>query len=297
MTWCTSPAVAANTTAAAACSASVPGQAGDRRATTVVRSASAPARDAAAVRPAEAAVAVDRGHRQQPPADGCPAATTPAARRARRPAPPRTGRSPHASRCRGQSQPGVAQRSGRADSVGQVALGRRADAARRSRRDRSTATSPTSRWVAWTAREPLAERTRGVRAARRACTRARRGTPRSPPAARTRGRAARRRARRPRGARRRSPPDRRRERSGRPRRSGAGVRRRRAPSTALGPRLGRAVGEAPLHGRSAATPKPALQVAGVEQGDADAGVVGGVEQRRPISFGVGVWRPAGSWWR
>ena len=213
-----------------------------------------------------------------------------AARRARRRAPPRTGRSPRASPIRGTASP-RAKRRGRSDPVGEVALGRRADAA--ARRGRS-ASSPTSRdvtCVAWTAENRSSRPGVARTAARRACSRTRPrqsvvllrllghvGVEHGAVLARPR----RRRSAIACGSTART------EWMAAPSRAAGRLRRRRAPSTRSAHACGRAVAEAPLHGRSAATPKPPSQVAGVEQRDAQAGRVGGAEQPPAHLVGVGV---------
>ena len=91
---------------------------------------------------------------------------------------------------RRQRAPGVGQRAGRADAVGQVALGRRAEARARCRCAPSSAMSSSVQVGGVHRGGPRAERAGLVRAARSACGRRRRGTPRSRPAARRGGRAA-----------------------------------------------------------------------------------------------------------
>ena len=194
----TSAALAANTTASSAFSGVAP--AGARRPSeTVTRSAGAPGRDPPGIGPAEAGVPVRGRRAQQLGGRGGARARRVARRSSSSTARASSNRSITAWESLPSASRGarVDQRPHPADAVGEVALGRRADAAQargvaeqRRRRRRS-------RWVACTAVKrassaPASASSRGRRAAV-----GRRGTPRSRPAAPTRGRAAAGRARAP----------------------------------------------------------------------------------------------------
>ena len=147
-------------------------------------------REAAASGQPERGVAAGRGGVEQAaPRGGRRGRRSRAARRAPPRAPPRTGRSPHGSRSRRRAPRRVREPSRRADAVGEVALGGRAEAApsRRAAEQRDVVVGQVRRVDRGEAR---AERA-GVGEQRgRRDARGRRGSPRSPSAARRRGRAA-----------------------------------------------------------------------------------------------------------
>ena len=157
-TWVTSSAAAAKT--AVCSSAPVPAVRGRASVSSVTRSARRPTAIRAGVVEAEAVVAgrAWRPRAARPRSSGR-AAGWPAARRARRPASPRTGRSPRG--CRSPASAGCpASCSARLgpDAVAEVALGGRAEAGVGRAARRGSRTSSSVRWVAWTARGQRAER-------------------------------------------------------------------------------------------------------------------------------------------
>ena len=288
-TWRTSAAPAANTTAWSAFSGSVPARR-TPSSETVTRSARRAGRDPPGVRPAQAGVPV-LGRRPQQRGGGVVSAL-PARQalvqldRARLLEEVDHGVGVAAERERGAR---LRQRAHPADAVGQVALGRRADAA-------AGAGVAEQRHVGIRQVGGMhgGEARRRARRPRRArpwvCVRRRPGRRRSRPAARTRGRAGGGRAPRPSRQRSRRRRDRPRARCGwRPR--SAPTRPSRSASTRSAQALRVAVGEAPL-GTDRRLADAAVQVAGVDQGDADAGVRRRGDQRTAHLVGVAVRRAA-----
>ena len=235
--------------------------------------------DAPGVGPADAGVAVGRRHPQQcRRRRGCRAAATPGARRARRRGPPRAGRSRRGSRCRASggrrrraARPSArCRRRGRARSSGRCSRSSgRSRAGRRRRREVGGVDG----------REALVQRAgRGEEPDRRA-RRGRRCTARSRPAAPTRGRAAARRAAAHAattgdviGC------------DGAHRVDGRADARRAAPACSRSTRGGPLLDASPSENRRCTAVEldagAAVQVAGVEQRDADAGIGRGGDQRR-----------------
>ena len=130
--------------------------------------------------------------------------------------------------------------------------------------------------------EAIPDRIRIGREQRSASLRTRGALPRSRRAAPRRGRGAARSARPPTTPPSRPSPDRRRGRCGSPHRSGH--RHRPRGTDACRPAFGVPVAEAPL-GSGELLPDAAVQVAGVEQGDADPGLARGVDHGTPMAFG------------
>ena len=229
-TWCTSAAAPANTTASSTWAGSVPASRTDPR-STVTRSAAAPTRQGPDLRPADAGVAVGGGRPEQV---GGPVVA------------PHAGVQPlvqldaaglleqvdHRVRVAAERQPGsgVDEPPGRADAVGQVALGRGA-AAHRAAVAAEVVDVGVGEVGGVDRREPLAQRRPRGPGAPSGSGRGPRGSRGSRPAARTRGRGAVHRARRPRPPRPPSRPGRRPAPSGSRRRS-AGADRRAASSAA-----------------------------------------------------------------
>ena len=265
---------------------------------TVVRSARAPGVDAAAVGPPEAGMTVVSSPSRS--SDGrvvaAHARRSPAARRARRPGPPRGGRSRRGSRCRASGRaPASRSSSRRPDAVGEVALRGRAEAARAAgATEQAEVRAGDVRGVH--RREPLAQGAGvGEQLGRREAELGH-APARSRPAAPTRGRAARRRARRPT-----------RDDLDAGRVDGAHGVDRRADSHAV------AVLQSPCSRRPTPAASPsekrrwagveldadaALQVAGVEQGDAQAGFAQRRRStRRPSRSASSYGTPPGPWWR